>query len=94
MLDKIFTKDTFLVGVIVGLAIPGFCYGLTLFSLSLKNSITTPSFHENLQLLLIAINAVIMRYFMVNREQDRIGQGIMGVTLLMALAWVIFYQAL
>lgn len=52
---------------------------------------TSGKFSENLQLFLIAVNAFFMRHFMVKRNQDNIGKGILAVTMILVMVHVALY---
>lgn len=86
-------KDSIWVGVLIGLCLPLVLYGFIQLSLEMTGKYIGGRFDENLQLFLIAVNAFFMRHFMVKREQDQIGKGIMGVTLLMVLIHVAFFYS-
>ena len=92
MLDKIFKKDKVWSGILIGFLLPLSLYGITMLGMELKNSAVTNSFYENIQLLLIAINAIVMRHFMINRDQENIGKGVLSMTFIWVLLYVVYYH--
>ena len=86
-----FKKDKVIVGVLIGIIMPIVLYYFIELSMEMSGRATSGKFSENLQLFLIAVNAFVMRQFMVKRDQDNIGKGIMGVTLIFVLVHVGLY---
>jgi len=84
-------KDSLITGVIIGILLPIVLYGIIYFSFEASGSPVTRTVFEKLQLFLIAVNAFVMRQFMVNREQDNIGRGILLVTMIAVLAHFAYY---
>ncbi len=87
LLDKVFKRDKLLSGVLLGLLLPLTLYGIMIGLLKWQGKFFGPSFHENTQLLLIAINALFMRHFMMERDQENIGKGVLGATFI----WLLYY---
>jgi hypothetical protein len=84
-------EDSFFTGIVIGGLLPVVLYFIIAESFSLADKSISDSTFEKLQLFLFAVNAVIMRQFMVKRGQDNIGKGILLVTMLMVLAHFIYY---
>ena len=84
-------KDSFTTGLAIGVLLPVVLYFIVDQSFAIADKMMGDSVSEKLQLLLFAINAVIMRQFMVKRGQDNIGKGILLVTIVMVIAHFIYY---
>jgi len=87
MLNKLFKRDKLSSGLLLGLLLPLALYGIMIGLLKWQGKFFGPDFHENTQLLLIAINALIMRHFMLTRDQENIGKGVLGATFI----WLFYY---
>lgn len=88
-----FKKDNIVIGLLIGFILPSILVFGTVTILKWKGSFLDVSFYENMSLFSIAINGLLMRYFTVKREQDNIGKGIIIATLILAIIWVVKYQA-
>lgn len=88
MLNKIFKRDRLATGLLLGFAVPLTLYWGTVTLLEAQGMWVSPAFEENAQLLMIAINALLMRYFMLTRDQEQIGRGILGATFVYLLYYV------
>jgi predicted secreted protein len=86
-------KDRMITGVLIGIFLPVVLYALFYLIMQVSGSYVSKTLSEKLILLLIGINAFFMRHFMVKREQDQIGKGILLVTFLGAIVYVIYYYA-
>jgi len=85
------TKDRFITGILIGLVLPAVVYMLFTLSMEAAGNAVTGTVSEKMQLFLIAVNAVVMRQFMIKREQDNIGRGILLITMLGAIVHFIYY---
>lgn len=85
-------KDRLITGVIIGVALPAAFF--TMFYIIMENA-APGSMHsgmiEKVILLFIGLNALIMHHFMVRRNQDEIGKGILLSTFVGALFYVTYY---
>lgn len=85
-------KDKLITGIFIGAALPSALF--TMFYLIMDNA-APGSMHsgmiEKTILLFIGLNAVVMHHFMVRREQDEIGKGILLITFVGALVYVTYY---
>jgi hypothetical protein len=90
-MTSLYHKDSIFLGMAMGIVLPAALYGLFHLSMYASGMFVTDSISEKMQLFLIAFNAVAMRFFMVNREKDRIGRGILLVTMLGALVHFTYY---
>jgi hypothetical protein len=86
-------KDKMITGILIGIFLPVVLYALFYLIMQVSGSYVSETLTEKLILLLIGINAFFMRHFMVKREQDQIGKGILLVTFLGAIVYVIYYYA-
>ena len=73
-------KDKLWVGVVIGTLVPIVIYAIFYLGMEMANNYVTSHISEKMQLVLIAINAILMRQFLIKREQDHIGRGILLVT--------------
>ncbi len=78
-------KDNIWVGVILGILIPVLAYGLFYGFMEISSRKITYEVFEKMQLVLIALNAIAMRHFLIKRQQDQIGRGILFVTFLLVI---------
>lgn len=86
-------KDKMITGILIGILLPVVLYALFYFIMQVSGIYVTETLSEKTILFLIGINAFFMRHFMVKREQDQIGKGILIVTFLGAIVYVIYYYA-
>ena len=84
-------KDNFTTGLAIGVLLPVVLYFIVDQSYQIFDEFMSETVSEKLQLLLFAINAVMMRQFMVKRGQDNIGKGILLVTMIMVIAHFVYY---
>lgn len=84
-------KDNFTTGLAIGVLLPVILYFIVDQSYQIFDHYMSDTVSEKLQLLLFAINAVMMRQFMVKRGQDNIGKGILLITMIMVIAHFIYY---
>lgn len=79
------------VGVVIGILIPLAIYTIFILGMDLAEVYVTREISEKMQLVLLGVNAVLMRQFMISRKQDNIGKGILLITFLGAIVHVIHY---
>ena len=84
-------KDNYLVGGLAAIVIPALLYVLFVLFMEGKGAVMTSTLHEKFQLVLIAINAVLMRLFLVNKKFDRAGRAVMLVTMIGALCHFTYF---
>lgn len=92
MFEK-FRRDSWLTGILVGIFLPGLLFALLTGGLALLRS-CNPAIPYDIvvpKLLLIALlpNVFVLRHYLVKLKFDKTGRGIVGVTFLWALAFVI-----
>ncbi len=75
-------KDKIWVGAIIGILLPVAIYTIFILGMEMADRYVTTMISEKFQLVLIAVNAIVMRQFMIKRNQDNIGKGILLVTFL------------
>ena len=86
-------KDSLLIGILVGISVPAVVFGMFYFGMELAGFRLTSEITEKMQLLLMGVNALVMRYFLVTREQDQIGRGILLITFVGVIAHFIKYYS-
>ena len=84
-------KDAIWVGVIIGIIVPAVIYSIFLLGMDMANIRVSLIISEKMQLVLIAINAILLRQFMIKREQDNIGKGILIVTFIGVVIHTLHY---
>ncbi len=81
-------KDSFVTGIIVGIVFPAIVYCILHFlNVSFPNPKTNVTFikESTVQILGIAVNAILLRYYLINLKADKSGRGIMLITFVMAI---------
>lgn len=84
-------KDKIWVGAIIGILLPVAVYTIFILGMDMAGNYVSNSTSEKFQLVLIGVNAIIMRQFMVKRNQDNIGKGILLVTFLGVILHMLKY---
>lgn len=84
-------KDKIWVGAIIGIVLPVAVYTIFILGMDMAGNYVSNSISEKFQLVLIAVNAIIMRQFMIKRNQDNIGKGILLVTFLGVILHMLKY---
>lgn len=84
-------KDKVWVGIIIGIVLPVAIFTLFIVGMDMADRYVTSTISEKFQLVLIALNAIMMRQFMVNRNQDNIGKGILLVTFIGVIVHMLKY---
>lgn len=74
-----------LLGILVPLAISAFVY----IPVKLKGGSLYIAFGESMQLFLIVVNGILLRFLLGRWDMEPTGKGMMAVTLLMAILWVV-----
>ena len=91
---KFLKKDSFLLGIAIGLVLPAVVFGVLYFiNITFPNSATgLPIFKmSTIMILGIVPNALALRYYLVNLKADKTGRGILAITFLHAIVFMIFY---
>jgi len=90
MFKKIFVRDHFAFGLLLGLVLPTVFYfilnKLDFLVFSIFNTHLLAQ-HDYLFILSLAINLIAIRYYFVNLKYDKTGQGVLIVTFAIALAY-------
>lgn len=84
-------KDSIWVGSIIGIVVPAIIYIIFILGMEMADIYITLIVREKMLLVLFAINAILMRQFMIKREQDNIGKGILLVTFIGVIIYVAHY---
>ena len=94
MWEKLFKKDTFLVGILMGIILPAiFFLVLNLLDMGVVQLFNTHMLakQEYLYLLSVAINLFAIKYYFVNLQYDKTGRGILLVTFALAIIYFVLY---
>ena len=87
---KFLKKDSFWLGVILGVVLPAIVFGILYLILSYSPSATTHHQIAKLVVLGIVPNGLVLRYYLVNLKADKTGRGLIFVTFLLAIVFIIF----
>ena len=88
-------KNTYLLGVVLGLLLPVLTWIiLSGIMMVVEEGISgfTPRRSPFFELLGIAVNLLVMRYYLVNLKFDKTGRGILVVTFILIIAFFAFYK--
>jgi hypothetical protein len=91
---KFLKNDSFLLGIIIGLVLPAVVFGILYFiNITFPNSATGLPIFKTTTIVILGIvpNALTLRYYLVNLKADKTGRGILFVTFLHAITFMIFY---
>jgi len=92
---KFLKKDSFWLGIILGILMPVVCFGiLYLLNITLfVNRETGQSVFQFSTILIISLipNAIALRLYLVNLKADKSGRGILFVTFVFAIIFMILY---
>lgn len=83
--------DSFLFGILLGFLIPALIFVIVYIPIRAKGGNISLAFGENMQLFMIVVNGVFIRFLFGRWDMEATGKGLMAVTLLGALAWVIYH---
>ncbi|UTW65204.1 hypothetical protein KFE94_11015 [bacterium SCSIO 12643] len=84
-------KDKIWVGLVIGTLLPLAIYTIFILGMDMADRYVSSEISEKFQLVLIAVNAIVMRQFMIKRNQDNIGKGILIVTFLGVMLHMLYY---
>ncbi len=94
MWEKLFKRDTFFVGILIGIILPALFYlVMILIDMGIVQLFNTHMLakQEYLYLLSIAINLFAIKYYFVNLQYDKTGRGILLVTFALAIIYFVLY---
>lgn len=86
-------KDRMWLGIIIGILLPTAIYTIFSIGMEMAERYVSSEISEKFQLVLIAVNAIVMRQFMIKRNQDNIGKGILLVTFVGVIIHMLFYYS-
>ncbi|MBL4653149.1 MAG: hypothetical protein JKY53_09860 [Flavobacteriales bacterium] len=89
---NLFKLDSWLTGVITGLAVPATIYfgGRTI--LHWQGKYLGAEFNESFSLFAFAMNGAIVYFFMNKKGRDRFGKGIIAATFVYVFIWIFKYH--
>ncbi len=89
---NLFESDSIFKGLLIGTLLPAILFGMIYITIISVSDIVTERFYENSTLLFIALNGITVRYFMIKKDQEKTGKGILVITFILMLLWVILFQ--
>jgi hypothetical protein len=81
--------DSVLLGIVLGFLVPALVFVFVYIPIRAKGGSPWLAFGENMQLFMIVVNGIVIRFLFSSWDMEPTGKGMMAVTLLGALAWVI-----
>lgn len=91
---KLLKQDSFWLGLLLGIILPAVVFGILYFiNITFPNSATGVPIFKITTILILGIvpNALVLRYYLVNLKADKTGRGILFVTFIFAIVFMIFY---
>lgn len=91
---KFLKQDSFWLGLLLGMILPAAVFGILYFiNITFPNSATGLPIFKTTTILILGIvpNALVLRYYLVNLKADKTGRGILFVTFIFAIVFMIFY---
>jgi uncharacterized membrane-anchored protein len=91
---KFLKKDSFLMGIVIGIILPAIVFGILYYIIkTFPNPATGLPVMKISTLLILGIvpNALALRYYLVNLKADKTGRGILFVTFLLAIGFMILF---
>ncbi len=92
---KFLKKDSFVMGLLLGTLLPLVVFGILYFiNVSFPNSETGRRIFKLTTIMILGLvpNALTLRYYLVNLKADKSGRGIMFMTFVYAIVFMIFYM--
>ncbi len=86
-----FKNDSFIQGLIVGAGVPLVGYAVFQIFIESLGGALGGSLQENYLLLLVGLNALIMRYVLLKKKHNQTGRGIMLVTFIYTIVYFTYY---
>jgi hypothetical protein len=86
-----FKNDSYWLGAVLGIIIPPLAFALVYYPLKAQGKMLGVEFMENMSLFTIGLNAVLMRWLLVNKKFDYAGRSVMLVTLTYALIYFSYF---
>ena len=86
-------KDNIVLGIIIGLVLPGLFYAiLSLAALFIKTgpAWARPFETDKMMLLAVSINLLPIRLYFVNWKFDKTGRGVLIITFILVIAYFLF----
>ncbi|HNW71109.1 MAG TPA: hypothetical protein PKI01_11945 [Bacteroidales bacterium] len=91
---KLLKKDSFLLGIVLGVLMPAICFGILYFlNVTFPNKETGKEIFRLTTVFIVSLipNAIALRIYLVNLKADRTGKGILFVTFIFAIIFMILY---
>ena len=88
-------KDNMALGALIGLVLPGLCYGLLSLAAMLVETGTAwtrPFETDRMMMLALIINVIPLRIYFVTYKFDKTGRGVLLVTFLLMVFYFLFIR--
>ncbi len=93
---KFLKKDSFWLGLVIGIVMPAICFGILYIlnkTIFINPEKEDPSIFKlsTIYILSIVPNAIALRIYLINLKADKTGRGLLFVTFVLAIVFMIFY---
>ncbi|MCF8218632.1 MAG: hypothetical protein K9I29_01315 [Bacteroidales bacterium] len=87
-------KDTFLLGIILGLLVPVVLYFIIFYVNGFLEDSTGKDFltQNTTMLISIVLNVFVLRYFLVNKNREKTGRGVLMATFAYSIFFFIVFM--
>lgn len=91
---KFFKKDTFLLGIILGLIVPVILYFIIFYVNGFFEDKSGRDFltQNTIMLISIVLNVFVLRYFLVNKYREKTGRGVLMATFAYSIFFFIVFM--
>ena len=91
---KFLKKDTFLLGILLGLIVPVILFFIIFYVNGyFEDSLSKDFLKEHtIMLISIVLNVFVLRYFLVNKNREKTGRGVLMATFVYSLIFFIMFM--
>jgi hypothetical protein len=85
-------KDAFWLGLLLGVVVPLVLYAILHYiNIFIVNKVNNRPYltDATVQIISLAANLIVMRYYLINRKADKTGRGILLVTFIAGIAFFV-----
>lgn len=95
-IKQLINKDNFFWGALIGFVFPALTFLLIRFLASTAGNeafVVRPLGYDSMQVYSIVANLLPFRYYMINKQLDRTGRGLIFATFVLVIAYfIVFFQ--